>query len=466
MSPAATEPPSRSLRLSIGQRLTLFLGLPLVAIILVSAWADYSIARRMAVHAYDQGLVDSTLALAARIAERDGRILVRLDASAIDILRADRADAVYFAILDAGGRLVAGDAGLAPPVPAPEANPAMFDATHNGSRVRGVRYALPTEAGRVTVLFAETTAKREAAARTIFVAMLAPNLAMVVVTLALVLAAVRSGLAPLSRLRNDIELRSARDLRPLSVEAAPPDLLPLMNALNNLFALLDGASKAQGQFVENAAHQLRTPLAALQTQLELAAADSDAESRGARLQRIGEAADRLSRLVNRLLALARSEPAATLQSQMREIDLRALVENAASEFLDAAVARRIDLGFELQDASIEGIVWLVREMLSNLVDNAIAYTPEGGIVTVRTGRLDRRAFLEVEDNGPGIPADQRDRVFDRFFRLPGTSGHGSGLGLAIVREIAEAHRAEVTISTPAPGRGTRITAVFPPPGAR
>lgn len=466
MSPAAADLPSRSVRLSIGQRLMLFLGAPLLAIMLVSAWADYSVARRMAVHAYDQGLVDAALALAARVAERDGRILVRLDASAIDILRADRADAVYFAVLDAGGRLVAGDAGLAPPVPAPEANPAMFDATHNGFRVRGVRYALETEAGRVTVLFAETTAKREAAARTIFVAMLAPNLAMVVVTLALVLAAVRSGLAPLSRLRNDIEQRSARDLRPLSVEAAPPDILPLMNALNRLFSLLDSASKAQGQFVENAAHQLRTPLAALRTQLDLAATDTDAESRGARLQRIVEATDRLSRLVNRLLALARSEPAATLQSQMREIDLRALVENAASEFLDAAVARRIDLGFELQEASIEGIVWLVREMLGNLLDNAIAYTSEGGIVTVRTGRLDGRSFLEVEDNGPGIPADQRDRVFDRFYRLPGTSGHGSGLGLAIVREIAEAHRAEVTISTPASGTGTRIMAVFPPPGAR
>jgi two-component system sensor histidine kinase TctE len=105
-------------------------------------------------------------------------------------------------------------------------------------------------------------------------------------------------------------------------------------------------------------------------------------------------------------------------------------------------------------------------MLSNLVDNAIAYTPEGGIVTVRTGRLGRRSYIEVEDNGPGIPADQRDRVFDRFYRLPGASGHGSGLGLAIVREIAEAHRAAVTISTPAGGRGTRITAVFPPPVAR
>jgi two-component system sensor histidine kinase TctE len=242
----------------------------------------------------------------------------------------------------------------------------------------------------------------------------------------------------------------------------PEELQPLIATLNRQFALLAESLSSQERFLADAAHQLKTPLAALQSQLELAMDDPDAESRNRRLAEMQQALGRVTHLAHQLLALARAEPSAGLQAQRQPVRLPAIAERIAHSHLDQAIARDIDLGFELDEATVEGVPWLLHELLANLVDNALAYAPPGSHVTIRCGVRAERPFLEVEDDGPGIPPSERARVFQRFYRLADSAPGGCGLGLAIVREIAAGHGATVAIDTPVGGRGTRITVSFPP----
>ena len=242
----------------------------------------------------------------------------------------------------------------------------------------------------------------------------------------------------------------------------PEELQPLIEALNRQFSLLAESLSSQERFLSDAAHQLKTPLAALQSQLELAAGDPDAASRQRRLSEMMEALGRVNHLTHQLLALARAEPSAGLQAQRQRIRLANIAESIAQSHIDTAVARDIDLGFELEEAEVDGVPWLLHELLANLVDNALAYVPAGGHVTVRCGQREQRPFIEVEDDGPGIPPTERERVFERFYRLPDSCAGGCGLGLAIVREIATSHGARVAIGEGAAGRGARIGVTFPP----
>ncbi|HEX8963763.1 MAG TPA: HAMP domain-containing sensor histidine kinase [Rhodocyclaceae bacterium] len=213
-------------------------------------------------------------------------------------------------------------------------------------------------------------------------------------------------------------------------------------------------------FLSDAAHQLKTPLAALKSQLELAIGDADEDSLRRRLADMSATLDGVIHLAHQLLALARAEPGAGLPADRQPMRLDAILGRLADSHLDMAVARNIDLGFELEAAEIEGVPWLLRELAVNLVENGLNYTQPGGRVTVRCGRRDGHAFIEVEDDGPGIPPDERSRVFERFHRVPGSAGDGCGLGLAIVKEIAARHAATVGVAAGAGGRGARFTVRF------
>jgi two-component system sensor histidine kinase TctE len=269
---------------------------------------------------------------------------------------------------------------------------------------------------------------------------------------------VKRGLRPLARLSEDIKARSALDLRPIDASAAPEETRSLVGAMNGLLDEVAAASRKQQRFLADAAHQLRTPLAGLQTHTELALAQPMPAECRTQLEHVHRATIRTARLANQLLTLARAEPGARAESA--PIDLKHVAGGEADDWVRQALVRDIDLGFELEPATVKGDAFLLREALANLVHNAIEYSPRGARVTVRTGRRGGGAFLEVEDDGPGISAPERARVLERFYRVPGTPGTGSGLGLAIVREIAAGHGAAVAIADSSSG-GCRVAITFP-----
>jgi two-component system sensor histidine kinase TctE len=232
-----------------------------------------------------------------------------------------------------------------------------------------------------------------------------------------------------------------------------------VGALNGLLEEVSAASSKQQRFLADAAHQLRTPLAGLQAHAELALAQPLPEASRAQVEQVHQATVRTARLANQLLALARAEPGT--RPSHAPLDLKSLVEGDADAWVHQALARDIDLGFELQSAPVDGDAFLLREALANLVHNALEYSPRGAHATVRTGRRNGAAFLEVEDDGPGIAAAERERVLERFYRVRGTPGTGSGLGLAIVREIAAGHGATLAINEGMGARGCRVGITFP-----
>jgi two-component system sensor histidine kinase TctE len=449
-------------------RLLISLAVPLLALLALSVVADYRTALRLANESYDYVLTGTAMALASRLEHDadDAPIEVDLPPAADAILRTDQEDTILYAVIDRNGRLVVGDRDLARLPLAPATSPpTLSDAWVGGSPVRVVSYAYSSDTLQATVMVAETTRKRDRAANKILSAIIWPNLVLIGATLLLVLAVVRFSLQPLDTLGAQIAARTPSDLSPIPDGDVPGEARPLVSALNRLLGNLDAAGHAQQLFLSNAAHQLRTPLAGLLTQLELAARALPAEARP-RLERLQAATQRLAHSTHQMLALARSsrDALSAEESTRRPVELGSLFEDGASDFIDAALARRIDLGFEAAPARVNGSDWMLRELLANLLDNAIKYTPAGGHVTARCGTDDTgAAWLEVEDDGPGIPEAERQRVFERFYRLGDSGVEGTGLGLAIVREVAERHDAVISLDAGAEGCGTRIRIIFRAP---
>lgn len=281
-------------------------------------------------------------------------------------------------------------------------------------------------------------------------------------TLVLVWVGIQLGLRPVRRLRDEIAQRSPLDLRPIVDSGVPREIAPVVVTLNRLFATLRTAAQSQQQFIANTAHQLRTPITGMQAQLDLLAAEPEAQPIKDRLGTLQEGIRQLSRAANQLLTLARADPAANIAIKNQPVDLGTLVGEVVAKFFDRALQLGIDLGVDIQaEVSIVADPSLLDDLLSNLVDNALKYTPPGGSVTAVAGVRLGKAFLTVEDTGPGIPEAERQRVRQRFYRMPNSPGHGSGLGLAIVEEIADLYSASVNIGSGTGGRGTQVSVQFP-----
>ncbi len=454
MSSESSAPPG-----TLRRRLLTLLGLPMVALLFLSIAVDYHIAYKPAADAYDHALSDDAVALSGRIRYLDTRLQVDFPAAAEAVLRTDRSDEEFLSIYGPNDELLAGDADLHPDPPTMGKNPALSDGQFRGMKVRKSTYRLETAGGLVSVTVAETTHKREKAGSKILAAMLLPNILLIIGTLALVYIGVRRGLSPLTDLSKEISQRTPHDLSPLPQRDVPAEAQPLVQAMDGLIDDLRSASAAQQAFLANAAHQLKTPLAGLQAQLELHVQELPAEYTQ-RARRLLEGTQRLGHLAHQLLALARSGQDANLVQEKRPVDLSRLLESCASGWFDQAMQRHIDLGFEANPAVVLGSEWMLREMLSNLIDNAMRYTQDGGTITVRSGLAHDHPFIEVEDNGPGIPADQQNRIFERFYRINGTIPEGSGLGLAIVKEVADRHAAVVELKTSSSKTGTLIRIQF------
>ena len=442
--------------LSIHRRLLILLLPPLTLLMVAGGFADYRASMVFMRTAYDQSLADAAFAQAGLIKVVDGKIDAPLPVQ--PSTRASR-EKFYYSVWGPDGALVSGNAQLAPPTG--EGNPLYADAWLGEHRIRLVSYRMPTAAGVVTVNVAETTYRRDAARHFILTSTWLMDFILVDGTLLLVWIGVRYGLKPLWAVRDQIESRSPRELRPLDTAAVPAEVRPLVDALNGLFEVLREAARAQRQFVADAAHQLRTPIAGLVAHLELLTQDPAAARLGDRLASLRDGMSRVAHSANQLLALARAEPSANLADKFEIMDLVPLVRRVIERHVDRSVKAQLDLGADLKAASVEGSAWLIEDLLGNLVDNALHYTPAGGHITVRCGADESAAYLEIEDDGPGIPEGERGRVRQRFYRLPGSQGHGCGLGLAIVEEISRLHRASVTIDSGAGGHGTKIRVQFP-----
>jgi two-component system sensor histidine kinase TctE len=444
---------------SLRQRLLLAIIVPLLLTFAISAVLDYRLARETADAAFDQSLVDAVLDIASHIQTENATLTVVLSSEAEAMVRSNVSDTIYYAVHDSRGRLLAGDGDLPTDATPAATDPHFLDSQFRENPIRAAVHRIDSPYGNITITVAETLNKRNRASRRILTAMILPNLVVILATLLAVYFGVRRGLAPLEHVEGEIARRSPRDLREIDAATTPQEIQPLLARLNELFGLLREAAASQQRFLADAAHQLRTPLAGLQTQIDLATTEGRFGPDTERLQRINEATSRIGHLIGQLLTYARTEPATYLSQSFEPVALHDLVEQSASIFLDQALGKGIDLGFEAGQATVQGMPWMLREALANLIDNALRYTPPGGIVTVSSYQGETECGITVEDNGPGIPDHERQHVFERFYRIQGTPGNGCGLGLAIVREIAILHNSDIRVETPE-GGGLRVSVVF------
>ncbi len=450
---------------SLRGTLLLWLLLPLLLIAPVAAAIQYGLILRPALKAFDRSLGDAVVSIANFVRPGPAGVAFEMSAQTERSIRTAQDDAVYYVVLNPAGDVLAGD----PPLAEPRLRLAtdewqFYDAQLFDQPVRVGARGVACGEGVCQVRVAETRTSRDLLRSDMLVAIGASLLLVAVASGLTVLVATAHGLRPLQRLSQQLGARSLDDLRPLQPAGVPTEALPVVEAMNRLFERVQAGSAAQQAFLADAAHQLRTPLATLKTEAELAMLQPHPPALAAPLARINAAADRAARLSSQLLALARTDASARDGLPLETLDLKALASACVDEWVPRALQAGVDLGFELHPAVVTGQPFLLRELLGNLIHNAIVYAGAGSQVTVRSAITGGLPVLEVEDNGPGIAAEDRPRVIQRFQRGPQATGSGSGLGLAIVNDIARAHGAELLLESararPGSDAGLRVRVVF------
>ncbi len=443
---------------SISRRLIFWLAIPLLLMALCGALVHYFNSVAPGVISSDRRLRQAANILMAHVLIKNGQVTLDDNSNGKPPLPA--ADSIKYALRDIRGGLLAGDAQL-PFVPMSNETSQLFAMSQVDLRsLRTLTTRFDTRAGVIFITVADAHSQTDSAARYGFMSTLLWDFVQLDVTLVLVWVGIQLGLRPVKRLRDEIAERSPLDLRPIVESSVPREIAPLAVTLNRLFATLRASAQSQQQFIANTAHQLRTPITGMQAQLDLLAAEPAALPVKDRLLTLQEGIRQLARAANQLLTLARADPSANIAIKNQRVDLSALVGEVVAKFFDRALQSDIDLGVDIQPAQVLADPSLLDDLLSNLVDNALKYTPARGSVTVSAGTQNNRPFLAVEDTGPGIPEPERQRVRLRFYRLPNSPGHGSGLGLAIVDEIARLYGAQATIGAGTDGRGTKVLVQF------
>ena len=415
--------------------------------------------------AYDRTLLGSALVISEGLGLADGEVVADLPYAALEMLRTDAQDRIFYRVADLrDGLYITGYEDLPPPPSALPDVPVFYDAVYKNQDIRivAIKHTLVDDIDQrpLLVQVAETLDARRQLTRRIVAEAAVLQLLLIASAAGLIALGVRQGLAPLKRLRDEVRKRGANDLTPVDTRAVPREVAPLIHAINAHTERQRQLSEAQARFVANASHQLKTPLTVLRAQVDQALMQTDLDAMRAVVTRLHDTTDTTGRLVGQLLALARSEPGRLLEVQ--DIDLTALARDVAFEMVSAARAKGIDLGFEGGDpVTVRGERVLLHELIANVVHNAIVYTPERGRVTVSVAMHGSRATLQVIDNGPGIPAAERARVLERFYRVAGSNEQGSGLGLAIVKEICARHGIEASLSDAPGGGGLRVDFLWP-----
>ncbi|MFN3376317.1 MAG: sensor histidine kinase N-terminal domain-containing protein [Burkholderiaceae bacterium] len=454
---------------------------PLLLLWPVSLALTWLVAQGLANKPFDRALEYNAHALAQLIVVQQGQVQFNLPQPASEILRADESDTVYYQVIGPGGEFLAGERELPAPAPDEQAQPGEVRLRDGELRGIDIRIAyiwvrVPTaQQSLALVQVAETREKRSVLATEIIKGVMLPQFVILPLAVLLVWLALARGIQPLHQLEQRIRERSPDDLSPLDDRTVPLEVAPLVASVNDLLTRLHDSLATQKRFLADAAHQLKTPLAGLRMQADLAQREgTTTEELKRSLQQIGRSSIRATHTVNQLLALARAEGGGTRITR-QPCDMARLVIDVVRDSVPRALDKQIDLGYDGAEPGAPG-VWvdgnptLLKELVRNLVDNAINYTPSApdrpGVVTARVlpDAFGRMLLLQVEDSGPGVPEAERELVFQPFYRALGSEADGSGLGLPIVREIARQHGAEVSLEDAHPGQqppGARFTVRFP-----
>ncbi|UQP01149.1 sensor histidine kinase [Burkholderia multivorans] len=449
---------------SLRGRLLWWLLLPLAVFVLIAAAMAYDAARRTADLMQDSTLVASARTIGEDIEWRNGLPVADVPPAALEIFESPSRDSVFYKVIDSDGRLLAGNPAL-DVVARHGAEPIAYDTTLDGTRLRAVAYDRQLydegQVDTVTVVVAKTTRSRSAMVATIWRPQLVRLALMLVLAVVLVYLGLTFELRPLMKLKDDVADRGPMELEPIRPERLQHELRPIVDAINQCIARLNTHTATQRRFIADAAHQLRTPIAVLDTQIQYAQQRGhDDRELASVLDSMQRSSRKMADVTDKLLLLAHAEATpSTLLTQ--RVDLAALVSSVLEETIVLAQRRDIDLGAELGERlDVAGSGSLLSALVTNLVDNAVRYTQPGGCVTVAARRDGDTVVLDVIDDGPGIPAEARPHVFKRFYRVSSDT-EGSGLGLAIVSEIAQAHGGSATLA-PGPGnRGVVVTVRLP-----
>ena len=448
--------------MSLRVKLLKWLVIPLVAVNLAGAAAVYWLAWIPAQTAFDQSLADAAWALVPHVQESGNSVELQLSQQAEQVLRVDHFDEIYLVVRDIDGRTIAGDRDFPSlHIPARDNTWVAYLSEMRGEDVRVI--SLRTRVGGETVLIgaAETRVKRFQFKLRILLSLLLLELLLIVLIPAVIWLALSRGMLPLRVMQENLQNRKSDDLSPLQANDAPVELVPFIRAINELLSHVQSSARAKQDFLANVAHQLRTPLAGFKAQLEWLQAQRTTDPEiSASVSLMMASTERMVRQANQLLALARSEPSGFERDRLDRLSLDRLVSESVQHFVEEALKKNIDIGFHLQPTFVKGDHFLLRDMVDNLIDNAVRYSPQGGAVTVSCSQVEGYGVLKIEDDGPGIPESEKDKIFSRFYRLD-KSQPGSGLGLAIVRDIAKDHEAAIEVRSGSHGRGTVFTVRFP-----
>ena len=442
---------------------------PLATAVAVDAWVTYSDARDTASMVQDRLLLGSARSIAEEISFEDGSFQNQIPPAALELFQSSQPDRVYYRVTSGAGHLLAGYSDLArPDASALTESPYFFNVAMRGAPVRVVALLQPVvgdpNAKPVVVQVAQTMHGHQQLADKLWQHAVRQQLLILALASVLILLGLNRGLRPLLQLRDRVNAREPGTLQPMSAQDMPVELVPLVASLNDYIRRLEKHAGEQAIFIQNAAHQLRTPFAVLNTQLSYAVRASDDADRAESLAAARRTLQQAMRLLKQLLALstAQAMPTTSTPEPATAVDWVAIVQEVFESLAGQAQTKSINLGFEMPIAAfpIKVSSVVTKEILMNLVDNAIRYTSDGGSVTVRIESVDAATVLSVEDNGIGIAPGLREKVFERFYRIHNTDSDGSGLGLAIVRELASKVGARVSLATPVAGNGLAVAVKF------
>ena len=456
---------------SLRQQLLLWLLLPLGLLLLINAFFSHRTADLTANRAFDSLLIASADTIADQVMLRDGMLTVDVPYVALQLLETDLQERVYYRVVAPNGKTLTGygDLPMPPKIPRGVGAEAQI---HYSARYRGEAVFLVATYKQVygfettdpvIIVLAETGESRHALSKEILVADLERQALLILASALLVWFGLGWGLSPLMTLRNSLLKRSPGDLSPIDPSPVQTEIQPLIAALNQHTARIEQLIQDRQRFIADASHQLRTPLSELRTQVEYTLRQKQSDLSHDTLTVVRDWIDGQTRLIGQMLLLARSEPAAMQIQFSGEADLVELAREAALACIPAARRKIIDLSFDGPEHAIliNGNALLLHELVANLLDNAIRYTPAQGSITVRVMRRGESSILEVQDNGPGIAPFEQERVFERFYRGPQVDTQGSGLGLSIVRDICLSHGALIEMHSPAAdGHGLCVRVSF------